>query len=164
MDNSILEKLKQALGRKNLPVEPKVEEIITENGDTISIGDSSYSYGTITIGSTTSSTMYSMPTLGSFTVSNYPTTGIYNSTVTGGGLPWSHSTPSGILEVDGDDADVKINGKSLKEFMSKMEERLAILVPDPEKLEHFEALKRAYEHYRTLEALCELPKPEEDNQ
>ena len=35
-----------------------------------------------------------------------------------------------------------------------MEQRLAILVPDPTKLEKFEALKKAYEHYKTMESLC----------
>jgi hypothetical protein len=74
----------------------------------------------------------------------------------------SGNTGIGKLELDGDDADILIKGRSLKEFMEKMEERLAILVPDPAKLEHFEALKRAYDHYKTLEALCELPKPEDD--
>jgi hypothetical protein len=50
--------------------------------------------------------------------------------------------------------DITVDGKSLKEFMKKMEERLAILVPDPAKLEKFEALKKAYEHYKTIESLC----------
>jgi hypothetical protein len=50
--------------------------------------------------------------------------------------------------------DIKIDGQSLKEFMKKMEQRLAILVPDPNKLEKFEALKKAYEHYKTMESLC----------
>jgi len=58
--------------------------------------------------------------------------------------------------------DIKIDGRSLKNFMDKMEERLAILVPDPAKLEKFEALKKAYEHYKLMEKLCqELPKEEE---
>jgi hypothetical protein len=51
-------------------------------------------------------------------------------------------------------ADITVDGKSLKEFMKKMEQRLAILVPDPAKLEKFAALKRAYEHYKTMESLC----------
>jgi hypothetical protein len=42
--------------------------------------------------------------------------------------------------------------------MEAMSKRLAILVPDPDKLEHFEALKKAYDHYKLLEALCEIPK------
>lgn len=61
------------------------------------------------------------------------------------------------------DGDVKIKGVSVLETLQKIEKRLAILRPDPEKLEHFEALKKAYEHYKTLEALCELPTKEEEN-
>jgi hypothetical protein len=55
------------------------------------------------------------------------------------------------------DGDVKIKGVSIVDAIDKINKRLAILVPDPAKLEHFEALKRAYENYKTLEALCELP-------
>ena len=50
--------------------------------------------------------------------------------------------------------DIKIGNQSLKEFMTKVEQRLSILVPDPAKLEKFEALKKAYEHYKTMESLC----------
>lgn len=53
------------------------------------------------------------------------------------------------------DADIKIGDRSLKEFMTKMEERMAILIPDPKKLEKFEALKKAYEHYKLMERLCQ---------
>jgi len=52
-----------------------------------------------------------------------------------------------------DGGDIKIGERSLVEFMNKIEERLAILVPDPAKLEKFQALKIAYENYKTLEAL-----------
>lgn len=44
--------------------------------------------------------------------------------------------------------------KSLFEMISKIEERLSILVPNPKKLEQFESLRRAYENYKTLEAIC----------
>jgi hypothetical protein len=57
--------------------------------------------------------------------------------------------------------DINLGGKSLKDFMAKMEERLAILIPDPKKLEKFEALKKAYEHYKTMESLC-FDEPEEE--
>lgn len=40
--------------------------------------------------------------------------------------------------------------------LEAIESRLNILVPDPEKLEKFEALKKAYEHYKHLEKLCEI--------
>lgn len=61
-------------------------------------------------------------------------------------------------------ADIKIGGRSLSTFMETLEERLAILQPDPEKLEKFAALKAAYEHYKLLEALCSgsLPKGLDD--
>lgn len=174
MDNSELEKLRQALGRREPKAEPQTETT-TENGDTITLNGTQYHFGNgiITTASTNSTaTLWSsIPSMGSFTVSNYPTTTTGNTlgatSLTSGagtGYPWSTTNAGGLLEVEGEGADIKINGKSLKSFMEKMEERMAILIPDPEKLEHFEALKRAYDHYRTLEALCELPKPEENNQ
>lgn len=49
--------------------------------------------------------------------------------------------------------DVVIDGVSMKEMMKTIQDRLAILVPDPEKLEKYAALKSAYDHYKTLEAL-----------
>jgi len=69
------------------------------------------------------------------------------------------------LHVQGDaefQGDIKWKGRSLANMLETIERRLSILVPDPEKLEHYEALKKAYEHYKTLEALCEKPSKEED--
>ena len=89
---------------------------------------------------------------GTYTISNaggYYTTK-NNVNITGDGIDMAAGT------------DIKIDGRSLKNFMDKMEERLAILVPDPAKLEKFEALKKAYEHYKLMEKLCqELPKEED---
>ena len=70
------------------------------------------------------------------------------------------TTTKATLKVAGDanfDGDIKWKGRSLGDMLETIESRLAILVPDPEKLEHFEALKKAYEHYKTLEALCTMP-------
>ena len=78
----------------------------------------------------TSITMPSTYTIGA-AGSNYYTTGIngnWNNTssstvnITGGGIDMAAGT------------DIKIDGKSLKNFMDKMEERMAILVPDPAKI------------------------------
>jgi len=72
----------------------------------------------------------------------------------------SSSNPSS-LSVRGDadfEGDVKIKGVSIAKILDDIQSRLAILVPDPAKLEHFEALKKAYNNYKTLEALCDLPK------
>ena len=55
------------------------------------------------------------------------------------------------LNIDG---DIKIDGQSLKEFMSVVSERLNILTPKPEVLEKYEALREAYENYKMLEKIC----------
>lgn len=75
------------------------------------------------------------------------------------GTSWSNTTAAtitakGKLEIEGDDADITINGQSFMATLQTIQDRLAILVPDPKKMEQFEALKQAYEHYKTLEALC----------
>ncbi len=98
--------------------------------------------------------------------------GAGGSTIIGGGAgitnyasSWAtdfDSTSSGTVTVPAD-GDIKIGDRSLKEFMTKMEERLAILVPDPEKLERFESLKRAYEHYKTMERLCQIEEQDKNN-
>ena len=122
--------------------------------DTITIDSSTISPNTITLPS-------SSYTIGSAGSTLYSTgAGSYN---------WNNVTttsPSVNITSDGIDmaagTDIKVDGKSLKEFMNKMEERLAILVPDPAKLEQFAALKKAYEHYKLMESLCqEQPKEEE---
>jgi hypothetical protein len=67
------------------------------------------------------------------------------------------STTHPSLQVSGDaefEGNVKIKGKDLAKSLEAIEKRLAILVPDPKKLEKFEALKKAYDHYKLLEALC----------
>ena len=73
------------------------------------------------------------------------------------------STPGLKVTSDAEfDGDIKWKGRSLGDLLSKIEDRLAILTPDNKKLEHFAALKKAYDNYKTLEALCELPVEEDD--
>ena len=55
------------------------------------------------------------------------------------------------------EGNLTVGGVDIGESLKSINQRLAILVPDPKKLEQFEALKRAYQHYKTLEALCDLP-------
>ena len=121
--------------------------------DTITIDTSNmYNSNTITLPSTTINSGYTIGSAG----------GNYYATGTSGGYNTSPSvniTSGGIDMAAG--TDITVDGKSLKEFMNKMEERLAILVPDPAKLEQFAALKKAYEHYKLMEKLCQEP-PKED--
>ena len=135
------------------------------------ISYSGYGTDTITI-DTDASTMYmsNTITLPSTTIANggYTISGAGSAStfVSSGSYNWNTTTsPSVNISSDGIDmaagTDIKVDGKSLKEFMSKMEERLAILIPDPKKLEQFAALKKAYEHYKLMESLCQEP-PKED--
>lgn len=56
------------------------------------------------------------------------------------------------VEING---NLKINGTDLNQLLESIQSRLNILIPDPEKLEQYESLKKAYAHYKMLEALCE---------
>ena len=102
---------------------------------------------------TTTGNCLTSPQYGNITFSNSTNPYIYQTT----GIQ-SSLTVSGDAEFDG---DVKIKGVSIAKALEDIQKRLAILVPDPAKLEHFEALKKAYEHYKVLEALCQLPAKEE---
>ena len=133
--------------------------------------DSGSGIDTITIDSGTMNSMYSSGsiTLPTTTIGNL-NGGYYvsNGNGTSSNYTWSNitTTPSVNITGTGIDmaagTDIKVDGKSLKNFMTKMEERLAILVPDPAKLEKFEALKKAYEHYKLMEQLCQEQPKEED--
>ena len=73
-----------------------------------------------------------------------------------GSSNWSNATTmtaKGKLKVEGEEADIFINGKSLSDWMSAVEQRLSILRPKTELLEKYSALQEAYEHYKTLERL-----------
>jgi len=148
-----------------------IQEIGSLLDDTITIDLSDIG----AVGSTMSSTAYQYPTYSIGTTAGfngtsgaYLTSGGTGSTVwtTNNTSPWSitstSSNPS-TMKVQGDaefEGDVKINGVSIAKALDDIQKRLSILVPDPEKLEHFAALKKAYEHYKTLEALCQMPKEE----
>jgi len=61
------------------------------------------------------------------------------------------SYPSGSLTLDGEDADIVINGKSLSKAISNIESRLAILQCNPELEAEFQELHQLGEQYRKLE-------------
>jgi hypothetical protein len=88
----------------------------------------------------------------------------------GGGTAWttnvtnSNNITGAGLHVTSDaefDGDITVKGKSLSKWMETVEKRLAILQPNPKKLKKFEALQKAYDHYKLLEALCHS---EDDNE
>jgi hypothetical protein len=130
--------------------------------DTITIDLNDLSLDSTTMSSFTySAPSYSIGAIGSagsFLTSN-GSNGTSWSTISTGPSNPSSLQVTGKAEFDG---DVTIKGVSITETLDKINQRLAILVPDPAKLEHFAALRKAYEHYKTLEALCEIPNKEHE--
>jgi hypothetical protein len=103
-------------------------------------------YGNVTISSAAGGNYYNIGPAGAGSI--FTTAGTNGS---------SWSNPSSNLTVKGDaefGGDVKIKGRSLEKLLTTIEDRLAILQdPDPAKLEKYAALKKAYDHYKTLERL-----------
>lgn len=76
---------------------------------------------------------------------------------TGVGL-WSSQSSvdtSGLLQLNGDKADIKINDISLNETLKTIQERLNILVPNSKFENEWAELKKLGEQYRKLEAELE---------
>jgi len=61
---------------------------------------------------------------------------------------------NGSIEIQGENADIKINGKSMVTWMEKVEERLNILTPNPELEKDWDDLRRLGNRYRALEKKC----------
>jgi hypothetical protein len=109
---------------------------------TIGNGGVGYGSGTVTVNGAQGSS-------GSFLYSAAGLNGSSWGTVTTGPTP--SLTVSGDADFEG---DIKWKGRSLGTLLQGIEDRLAILQePDPKKLEKHAALKKAYEHYKTLERL-----------
>lgn len=107
---------------------------------------------TITLPSTTI-------TNGGYTI-NGSTTVPYTWTTGGAGAGTSIYTSNNIsttVHIDGDGltmkegADIKIGGKSLKDSIEKIEERLGILKPNPELEDRWDKLKELRQQYIELE-------------
>ena len=78
---------------------------------------------------------------------NYP--GKY--TITTGNITASFPTTGyNDLNVKG---NLVVNGVDIGEAIGTICERMAILIPDPAKLEKWESLRKAYEHYKLMEKL-----------
>lgn len=92
--------------------------------------------------------------------------GFCNTTWNTGTAGYTINTPPSTVSIStggiemAEGTDITVGGRSLSAFMKTMEERLAILVPDPAKMEKFAALKKAYEHYKLMEKLCQEDKEE----
>lgn len=85
---------------------------------------------------------------------------VSNTVWTSSNTGWNHSaigatiTPSATISLKGEDADIDLNGKSMKAWMEKIEERLNILTPNPELEKEWDELRKLGERYRKLEKKC----------
>ena len=69
---------------------------------------------------------------------------------------WANNTKMtarGELNLEGENADIVVNGVRLSETLRAINERLSILEIKPELHSKYDNLRQAYEHYKTLEAL-----------
>jgi len=126
--------------------------------DTISAQD--YDFQTIDLSS--SITMASPV----FTISSAPTISIgsisganvgYSNTMWTTGLSGTSAADlnqSGKLSLQGTNADIDINGKSLMKTLEALEDRLNMMVPNPELEKEWDDLRRLGNRYRKLEAKC----------
>ncbi len=102
-------------------------------------------------GSTTSTTTVSAGPYGVIGSGiNFPNT-IY-TTGTATATPWITSNPTGAkIQLDGDDADIRVNGWSLVDAVKRIEERLGLYQPNPELEAEWEDLRALGEQYKKLE-------------
>lgn len=121
---------------------------LNNQNDTITLSSSGYNYANTSI------------TGGGYTYSNAITN---NGAVTGNlgpyvvsagtGItnPWA-KYPSGKIKLEGNDADIELNGRSLIKLLDRIEERLNMLTPNPELETEWDQLRELGEQYRALEA------------
>ena len=137
--------------------------------DTISAQD--YDYNTIDLTDLSSSITMASP--GVYTMSpmavSMPTisissigganTGYSNTMWTTGtsgfnGTSVADLNQSGKLSLQGTNADIDINGKSLMKTLETLEERLNMLTPNPEMEAEWDQLRKLGDRYRKLEKKC----------
>jgi hypothetical protein len=61
---------------------------------------------------------------------------------------------AGTMELRGDNADIVVNGRSLMNAIDALEQRLNILVPNPELEKEWDDLRELGDRYRELERQC----------
>jgi len=73
-------------------------------------------------------------------------------TISSIGSPWTVQSPASTkIQLDGEDADVEINGWSLVAAVKRIEQRLGLFQPNPELEAEWEKLRGLGEQYRKLE-------------
>lgn len=117
-------------------------EKIDLNSDTITLssgcGISGYEFANTSLTSSITASISSVA--GPYTISSGTGTGISN--------PWATSTSTGKLKLEGENADIEINGVSI---LKMLQERLNVLIPNPELEKEWDELRELGELYRQKE-------------
>jgi len=86
------------------------------------------------------------------TGTNFPNAVWTTTGTTGTSAPWFTSNPTGAkIQLDGENADIEVNGWSLVDAVKRIEERLGLYQPNPELEREWEDLRALGEQYRKLE-------------
>lgn len=104
-------------------------------------------YDTSGISTYAPASIYIQPSITTATTPSYLNSTYSNTSIPNTSIHVNGSNP--ILSTD----KSKINLDELAGMMEIMRERLLIIVPDFEKHEKYEALKKAYDHYKLIEAM-----------
>ena len=87
---------------------------------------------------------------------NLTTTGLNTTTGTSVGIDYNMKVEqTGQIDIRGEKADIRINGKSMNKWMEQVEQRLNILTVNPELEKEWDDLRRLGERYRKLEKKCQ---------
>ena len=113
------------------------------------------SSGNITIGGGYGAGTHTISVTGAGGGGGYPSNSVLlsNGTSSANWASTASITAKGQLHLEGENADIVMNGISLKDILNGITDRLNILQPKPELLAKYDNLREAYEHYKTLEAL-----------
>jgi len=129
----------------------------------ISTRESSMPWGQITAAQSATGGIHQMGHIG-LSPNVYTNNSPYQTlTTTGTGLNIGSSATdynmkveqSGQIDIKGEKADIRINGKSMNKWMEQVEQRLNILTPNPELEKEWDDLRRLGERYRKLEKKCQ---------
>jgi hypothetical protein len=150
-------------------MEPKIDltKLVDDLEDTITVsidnpgnmsGIGGYNYGDDTI--TLSSSLWPNTNITNTSITgggySYPNTvsvtgGPYTIGTATGSQPWYSNTASPKIRLDGEGADIEVNGWSLMDSIQKIEERLNILHPNDKLEVEWEELRALGNKYRALE-------------
>jgi hypothetical protein len=146
-----------------------LDELLSQFEDTLTLNNTGAVSGTISTGYSADTITLSSSSMWDANTPIYSNTLVgggysYPNTITGAGgpytisggagsnaSPWATYTGAPKIRLDGEGADIEVNGWSLIDAIQKIEERLNILHPNTKLEEEWEELRALGDQYRKLE-------------